>query len=65
MDSYIAEVLPHQKLEKIKGLQSDGEFVGHDRGRGQRCAPALAQADVGIAVSAQEAILPAETAGSS
>jgi Cu2+-exporting ATPase len=27
MDSFIAEVLPHQKLEKIKELQSKGEFV--------------------------------------
>jgi Cu2+-exporting ATPase len=27
MDSFIAEVLPHQKLEKIKELQAKGEFV--------------------------------------
>ncbi|MEO6132027.1 MAG: heavy metal translocating P-type ATPase, partial [Saprospiraceae bacterium] len=27
IDSYFAEVLPHQKLEKIKELQSKGEFV--------------------------------------
>ncbi|HTI90527.1 MAG TPA: heavy metal translocating P-type ATPase, partial [Puia sp.] len=27
MDNYFAEVLPHQKLEKIKELQAQGEFV--------------------------------------
>jgi Cu2+-exporting ATPase len=27
LDSFFAEVLPHQKLEKIKELQSKGEFV--------------------------------------
>ncbi len=51
LDGYFAELMPHQKQEKLEALKRERKFVAMV-GDGVNDAPALATADVGIAIGA-------------
>jgi len=51
LDDYFAQVLPHEKADRIRGVKARGLVVAMV-GDGVNDAPALVEADVGIAIGA-------------